>query len=215
MYEKQIKKSCTAVGTAFRYEYVDSKGSPTLAFFKRIALCVGGIPGFPKMGLEELPGAIACRLDVPLPSNSLDVGGADNRVWFEAVTPVLASAFLRPDNSAINEFLPVFPDPNGKEGREHLALHKKVERNSRIVRQLKALSTDKDVLGFVFCKYCRIAPGAKFGVEIIEAHHVVPVSEAGVRTVTLKDFILLCPNCHSAIHAGARVKRPITIGGRT
>jgi hypothetical protein len=212
MYEKQIKKSCTAAGTAFRDEYVDSKGNPTLAFFKRIALCVGGIAGFPKMSLKELPGAISLRLNVSLLCNSSDVRGVENGAWFEAVTPVLASTFHRPDNNVINEFLPVFEDLSGKEGRKHLAFHKKVERNSRIVRQLKALSTDKDVLGFIFCKICRIAPGAKFGVEIIEAHHVVPVSEAGVRTVRLRDFILLCPNCHSAIHAGGRVKRPITVG---
>lgn len=208
MHEKQIKKSCIAVGTKFREEYVNSLGRPTLDFFRHIALCIGGVKGFSSMGLKDLPGAIAVRLGVPFGrdlGHSADVKEGD---WFTAVLPVLSESFHRPNNTIIEGFLPELPDPEGEEGREFLTWHKKVERNSRVVRQLKQSATDRDMLGFIICQVCRVAPGARFGVETIEAHHIIPVSEAGVRVVRLEDFILVCPNCHSAIHAGARVERP-------
>jgi len=208
MHEKQIKKSCIAVGTKFREEYVNSLGRPTLDFFRHIALCIGGVKGFSSMGLKDLPGAIAVRLGVTFGhdlGHSADVQVGD---WFTAVLPVLSESFHRPNNTVIKGFLPEMPDPEGVEGREYLTWHKKVERNARFVRELKQSATDRDMLGFIICQVCRVAPGARFGVETIEAHHIIPVSEAGVRVVRLKDFILVCPNCHSAIHAGARVDRP-------
>ena len=208
MHEKQIKKSCIAVGTKFREEYVNSLGRPTLDFFRQIALCIGGVKGFSSMILKDLPGAIAARLGVPYGydlGHSTDLNEGD---WFTAVLPVLSESFHRPNNTVIEGFLPDLPDPEGEEGREFLTRHKKVERNARVVRQLKLSATDRDMLGFIICQVCRVAPGARFGVETIEAHHIIPVSGAGVRVVRLEDFILVCPNCHSAIHAGARVERP-------
>lgn len=207
MLEKQIKKSCIAVGTKFRDEYVNSLGRPTLDFFRHIALCIGGVKGFSSMALKDLPGAIAVRLGVPFSQHlghSAEVKEGD---WFTAVLPVLSESFHRPSNIIIEGLLPEMPDPEGEEGREFLIWHKKVERNARVVRELKQSAADRDMLGFIICQVCRVAPGARFGVETIEAHHIIPVSEAGVRVVSIEDFILVCPNCHSAIHAGARVER--------
>ena len=206
MYEKQIKKSCAAIGTAFRHDYVDSRGRPTADFFVCIARCVGGIHGFRKMGSADLQSSIASVLSGAAPKKwALDQ-------WFEVHIPILRRYFCQPDNSIIGVFLPRLPDQGRKEGKRFWAWHEKTERNAEIVRQLKLEATDRDALGFINCAVCRTAPGARFGVEVIEAHHILPVSEAGVRVVTLKDFLLVCPNCHSSIHAGARIRLPL--GGR-
>jgi predicted HNH restriction endonuclease len=158
------------------------------------------------MSISALAPGIARRLDIPNLDFKASFAGGPADAWFQAVIPALQVYFHRPNNTIIDSALPRFPDPKGEEGRRYLALHKKVERNATIVKHLKATSTDRDSLGFIFCRICRAAPGAKFGVEVIEAHHVLPVSEAGIRVVKASDFILICPNCHSSIHAGARVE---------
>ena len=99
-------------------------------------------------------------------------------------------------------------DLGGLEGGRQMVTHLKIERNSKIVSYLKDNTGDKDYLGFIFCRVCRIAPGAKFGVEVIEAHHVVPISVSGIKKPQIKDFILVCPTCHSALHKGARIELP-------
>lgn len=208
MYEKQIRKSCTAIGTRFLGEYVDSRGNPTADFFRCIARCIGGVGGYRSMSIAVLATGIARRLEIPNLDFKASFAGGPADAWFQAVIPALQVYFHRPNNTIIDSALPRFPDPEGEEGRRYLALHKKVERNATIVKHLKATSTDRDSLGFIFCRICRAAPGARFGVEVIEAHHVLPVSEAGVRVVKASDFILVCPNCHSSIHAGARVELP-------
>ena len=208
MYEKQIRKSCTAIGTRFLGEYVDLRGNPTADFFRCIARCIGGVGGYRSMSIAALATGIARRLEIPNLDFKASFAGEPADAWFHAVIPALQVYFHRPNNTIIDSALPRFPDPEGEEGRRYLALHKKVERNATIVKHLKATSTDRDSLGFIFCRICRAAPGARFGVEVIEAHHVLPVSEAGVRVVKTSDFILVCPNCHSSIHAGARVELP-------
>jgi hypothetical protein len=204
MYEKQIRKACLAIGTRFLEEYVDASGIPTGCFFECIARCLGGIKGYRSMPALALASCIAVKLEIQL---SFSHSKPSYKEWFSNVTPALARYFYRPDNINRGQFLPSFPDPEGEEGRITLSLHKKIERNAAIVRRLKALSTDRDTLGFIFCAICRVAPGTRFGVEIIEAHHVLPVSKAGIRIVKAEDFILICPNCHSSIHAGARVEK--------
>ena len=204
MHEKQIRKACLAIGTRFLDCYVDSTGGPTGYFLKCIARCLGGIKGYRSMLAVNLASCIAAKLKIKDPPFLVD-GSYEG--WFSAVTPALAQYFHRPDNINRRGILPSFPDSEGEEGRKTLSLHKKIERNAAIVRRLKVQSTDRDALGFIFCGICRVAPGTMFGVEIIEAHHVLPVSKAGVRFVKAADFILICPNCHSSIHAGARVER--------
>lgn len=208
MYEKQIRKSCTAIGTRFLGEYVDSRGNPTADFFRCIARCIGGVVGYRSMSIAALAAGISHRLEIPYLDFKTPFSRGPADAWFQAVIPALQVYFHRPNNTVIDSVLPRFSDPEVEEGRRYLALHKKVERNAAIVKHLKATSTDRDSLGFIFCRICRTAPGARFGVEVIEAHHVLPVSEAGVRVVKAADFILVCPNCHSSIHAGARVDRP-------
>ena len=39
--------------------------------------------------------------------------------------------------------------------------------------------------------------------DIIEVHHIVPISEIGEKYVVdpVRDLIPICPNCHAAIHS--------------
>lgn len=208
MYEKQTKKSCAAIGTPFRAGYLDGRGRPSVEFFVCIARCVGGIKGYRAMSIPLLQSSIATALGGVDPGSLVSEKRWNLDEWFEVHIPILRTYFYRPDNSIIGAFLPRLPNPDCKEGRIFWAWHKKTERNASIVRQLKEAAKDRDALGFINCEICRAAPGSRFGVETIEAHHILPVSEAGVRTIRLKDFMLVCPNCHSAIHAGARIERP-------
>lgn len=56
------------------------------------------------------------------------------------------------------------------------------------------------------CKVCgmnfEMFYGAEFK-EIIEVHHIVPVSQIGKAYVVdpIKDLIPVCPNCHTALHS--------------
>lgn len=88
----------------------------------------------------------------------------------------------------------------------------KIQMNRRnISRSYFILKTDKDIdhdygckntipwkqaLIFHFKHKCSICGYDK----IVEAHHIIPISEGGL--TTLKNGILLCPNCHAEIHAG-------------
>jgi len=202
MYEKQIRKSCLAIGTRFREVYLDSHGEPSADFFACIARCLGGIKGYRYMSGIDLAKCIATKLEIT------DTFILHNRLfdeWFTNVIPALGKYFHRPPGTISDGFVPKFSDPEGEEGGRILKLHLKIERNASIVRFLKTQSLDRDALGFIFCFICRVAPGSLFGVEIIEAHHRLPLSKAGVRVVKAEDFILVCPNCHSSIHAGARI----------
>jgi len=56
------------------------------------------------------------------------------------------------------------------------------------------------------CKVCGMNFEDTYGPEfkdLIEVHHIVPLSEIGENYVVdpIKDLIPLCPNCHTAIHS--------------
>jgi len=87
----------------------------------------------------------------------------------------------------------------GKEGALKLYTHYKRERRSGLAREAK--DTFKKKNGRIFCEACEITPESVYGVEIIEAHHSIPLSESvSERETTVEDFLLFCPSCHRAIH---------------
>ena len=56
------------------------------------------------------------------------------------------------------------------------------------------------------CKICGMSFEKTYGPEfkdIIEVHHIVPLSQIGESYVVdpIKDLIPVCPNCHTAIHS--------------
>lgn len=55
--------------------------------------------------------------------------------------------------------------------------------------------------GKLFCQACGVEPLKVYGVEVIEAHHRIPLSKSEEGRVTeISDLIMLCPSCHRAVH---------------
>ena len=79
--------------------------------------------------------------------------------------------------------------------------HETWERNrcstaAEIVKQL-----EMQKVGQLRCHGCGNVAMKTYGVEVIEAHHRKPLSEyTEARVPEPKDFDLLCPSCHRAIH---------------
>jgi 5-methylcytosine-specific restriction protein A len=78
--------------------------------------------------------------------------------------------------------------------------HRRIERNPTVSKRVKAAQ------GFV-CRACgfdfRVAYPGVVENEFIEAHHLVPISQLKgqkVRRDPIKDFAVLCSNCHRMIH---------------
>lgn len=86
------------------------------------------------------------------------------------------------------------------EGERRLRIHFNRERSSRIVEAAKA-EFRKNKSGAMFCEACLLDTEAKWGTDLIEAHHKQPLSTSNeVRTTTVHDFTMLCPTCHRHIH---------------
>lgn len=94
--------------------------------------------------------------------------------------------------------------PFGYEGGKTLKLHLSVERDRKL-RDAKVRSFLKEN-GEIFCEVCSFNFSEAYPFlkkNIIEVHHIVPLSQLSAQTViTLSDLILLCANCHLAVHQG-------------
>lgn len=98
-----------------------------------------------------------------------------------------------PDSEALNK-----PALSFLEGGKKFVTHLVSERNSRVVKILKAS-------GSCLCEICQDDFRKKYGINYIEAHHKTPISSlASEYAVTIEDLALLCSNCHSAVHAYMR-----------
>ncbi len=92
------------------------------------------------------------------------------------------------------------------EGKISERKHKFRERNSKVIQLAKQNFKDKN--GRLFCQVCEFDfenEYGEIGVNFIEAHHTIPVSEMKVGHKTkIEDIAMLCPNCHRMAHK----KRP-------
>jgi 5-methylcytosine-specific restriction enzyme A len=112
--------------------------------------------------------------------------------------------------AAAAEDIPSNPEPDeeeieAEEGRLLYRRHRVRERDPGIVTQRKAQAK---AAGKPVCEVCTFNFAARYGArgeDFIEAHHVVPMSEAGLRRVSPRDLALVCSNCHSM-----RRRRPWT-----
>lgn len=95
-------------------------------------------------------------------------------------------------------------DPYGFEGSREYVLHVSIERNKKLREQKIKQFIDKH--GKLFCELCSFRFVEKYSFlckEIIEVHHIVPLSTLNESSkTTLSDLMLLCANCHLAIHQG-------------
>ncbi|HEV7667987.1 MAG TPA: HNH endonuclease [Thermoanaerobaculia bacterium] len=95
-------------------------------------------------------------------------------------------------------------DFQAREGSILARVHRIRERNRgfriRVVRRVTKL------YGRVVCEACQESAlsSDSVGHSMFEAHHLVPLFQVVVTTSRLKDFVLLCANCHRLIHAAMR-----------
>ena len=82
-----------------------------------------------------------------------------------------------------------------KEGRRRYVTHLLAERSRAMSASLKSASA-------LVCDICDDDVSARYGVQVIDAHHRTPLASwTGEQTVTAADIALVCPNCHRAVHA--------------
>src|SRR5262249_20982103 len=88
------------------------------------------------------------------------------------------------------------------EGREVELTHKSRGRKTALVRAAKNEIRAKN--GRLYCQACGFDFFAKYGdvgLEFIEAHHTLPVSElTGQGKTRVSDIALVCSNCHRMLH---------------
>ena len=99
---------------------------------------------------------------------------------------------------------PVSEDPFAFEGERKMALHQRIERD-RAFRDRK-VKEFIDENGSVHCEVCKFSFAESYPFlesDIIEVHHIVPLGSLSKSTkVRMYDLMLLCSNCHFAIHQG-------------
>lgn len=79
------------------------------------------------------------------------------------------------------------------EGSIKLSLHKKIERNHRLIQQVKRNRR-------WICEICTLEFRNSYGVNYIEGHHKIPLHLSGQVVNQENDIALLCANCHKAVH---------------
>jgi predicted HNH restriction endonuclease len=98
---------------------------------------------------------------------------------------------------------PIPAESGTTEGGRVLQSHYRRERSSLLRNRKLAQAREKD--GLCVCSLCGITEESTYpkplSSRIFEVHHKVPLSKAStpVRT-TLDDLIVLCANCHRAVH---------------
>lgn len=80
------------------------------------------------------------------------------------------------------------------EGERKFVTHLLAERNAQVIKDLK------NNMPWV-CDICNLEFIQSYSKKYIEAHHKKPLhTYKNSHVVTTEDFILLCPNCHKAVH---------------
>ena len=86
------------------------------------------------------------------------------------------------------------------EGDRRYVTHLMAERNKDVIAVIKKTNT-------WICDICNIDFNEKYGVHYVEAHHKIPISNfSSSYKIKPKDLVLLCPNCHKAVHIYMKTK---------
>jgi len=94
-------------------------------------------------------------------------------------------------------------DLSFSEGKRSLKKHIIIERNPNVIREAKK-KFKKEHNGRLYCEICKFDFSEKYGelgIDFIEGHHIIPVSEMKLGDKTkVEDIAIVCSNCHSMIH---------------
>lgn len=97
----------------------------------------------------------------------------------------------------------------GEEGGVIMRLHKRYERDGKLVRRKIAEAVTQGSLKCEVCEFDFEAAYGELGAGYIEVHHLKPVNQLGKGGKTrLSDLALLCANCHRMAH---RKREPLTL----
>lgn len=100
-----------------------------------------------------------------------------------------------------------YPEPFAIEGDTRLAYHLRRDRSGNLARQAKEAALKRDPL--LYCSVCDfsfVKTYGEMGAGYIEAHHLEPLGERTLATATsIKDFAMVCANCHRMLHRGERL----------
>lgn len=83
-------------------------------------------------------------------------------------------------------------------------LHRYKERNLLIIKHAKQKAKQE---GKLFCCVCKFDFEKEYpghGDGFIECHHIEPISTGRIRTTTVADLAMVCPNCHRMLHRKKR-----------
>ena len=83
-------------------------------------------------------------------------------------------------------------------------LREKIERDRKLRDEKVKIFLEEN--GAIFCEVCKIRFTERYPFlqsDLIEVHHIVPLHTLSEKSsVSLNDLMLLCPNCHTAVHQG-------------
>jgi len=140
----------------------------------------------------------------------------DHNVWdelgrFPDKTKNLASLIISAAND-IGDHVLDLEDFEFSEGRLVTAVHLRRERNPKV--RMRFLDSRRK-MNALTCDMCRKGPPAMnpiYAAAHFETHHVVPMSDTGMRVTKPGDLALLCANYHRLLHrAIARERRWLSV----
>lgn len=105
--------------------------------------------------------------------------------------------------------LPLAEPYEGEEGGVIMRLHKRYERDPKLVAEKRRAAAATGGLACEVCGFDFKATYGDLGKGSIEVHHIKPIHTLIAGTITkLSDLVLLCANCHRMAHRG---KAPTTL----
>ena len=121
---------------------------------------------------------------------------------------IIREAVIDANEAAVAKLPPVEPY-EGEEGGVVMRLHKRYERDPKLIREKRKAASATGKLACEVCGFDYKAAYGDLGKGYIEVHHTKPVHTliAGTKT-KLEDLALLCANCHRMAH---RKRRPLTL----
>lgn len=131
------------------------------------------------------------------------------RAGLAADAKTIREVVTNADESAVAK-LPEVEPYEGEEGGVVARLHRRHERDARLIAAKKAAAKAAGSLACEVCEFDFAKRYGELGADFIEVHHIKPVHmmKPGAKT-KLSDLSLLCSNCHRMAH---RRRIPLSIG---
>ena len=125
---------------------------------------------------------------------------ANDPVGLAKDAQVIRATILAADDTTLSQH-PLEPPYEGEEGGVVLAMHKRYERDRKLVREKLKLAKAAGPLQCEVCAFNFEASYGALGAGYVEVHHTKPVHTLVPGTKTkLTDLVLLCANCHRMAH---------------